>query len=73
MITFVLSQKLISRYLATQNFAIYTYSTGHSAWSRVGWEGRKVTFVYMDYLYCEAFSFIDYMFILPLNVNHQCD
>jgi len=30
------SQKLISRYLATQNFAIYTYSTDHSAWSRVG-------------------------------------
>lgn len=34
MMTF--SQKLISRYLATQNFAIYTYSTDHSAWSRVG-------------------------------------
>ena len=69
--TFVFSQKLISRYLATQNFAIYTYSTDYSSWSRVGWEGRKVTFVYMDYLYCETFSFIDYMF--TFNVNHQCD
>ena len=36
MMTSVFSQKLISRYLATQNFAIYTYSTDHSAWSRVG-------------------------------------